>query len=108
MRGEIKISNPLERKGRKAIPGMNPGGREPMRDDNPTAKILIAKNMSIMELSRRVGIDRRVVSDYMRGARPWSRTGLRRIAMELGVPQGLLTGEIPLPGSEEADRADQG
>lgn len=106
MRGEIKISNPLERKGRKAIPGMNPGGREPMRDDNPTAKILIAKGISIMELSRRVEIDRRVVSDYMRGVRPWARTALRKISMELGVPQGMLTGEIPLPGSEEADPPD--
>ena len=93
------------RKGNSRPRHLNPGamsgkGGEPMRDDNPTAKILIAKGMTIMELSRRVNIDRRCVSDYMAGRRPWARTALRKISMELGVPQGMLTGEIPLPGQE--------
>lgn len=86
------------RKGQSRPPHLNPGGREPMRDDNPTAKILIAKGLSIMEFSRRIEIDRRVVSDYMRGKRPWSPAALRKASLVLGVPQGMLTGEIPLPG----------
>lgn len=93
----------LQRKGRRGIPGQNPGGREPMRDDNPTAKILIARGMSIVELSRRVELDRRIVSDYMSGRRPWSQPGLRKVAAELGVPIKMLTGEIPLPGLEDDD-----
>ena len=94
------------RKGNRRPAHLNPGGGESMRDDNPTAKILIAKGMSIAELSRRVGIDRRVVSDYMRGARPFARTALRKIALELGVPQGMLTGEIPLPTTPTNDKDD--
>lgn len=90
----------LQRKGRRAVPGLNPGGREPMRDDNPTAKILIAKGLSIMEFSRRMEMDRRVVSDYMAGRRPWSAPALRKASALLGVPQKVLTGEEPLPGME--------
>lgn len=71
-----------------------------MRSDNPTAKILIAKGMSIMELSRRVGIQRHVVSAYMRGDRPWAGSALRKISAELGVSPKVLTGEVPLPGTE--------
>lgn len=83
---------------------LNPGRGRPMRGDNPTAQVLIARGMSIAELGRRVNISRVKLSEYMRGVLPWPRTALRRIAIELDVPIGVLTGEIALGGEGDAAR----
>ena len=66
--------------------------------DNPTARILIAKNLTIIGFAKQLGIPREKLSAYMNGRLPWPRGTLMRAAMMLGVEPKVLTGEMELGG----------
>ena len=74
---------------------LNPGGGEPMRD-NPTSRILIARNMTIVGFAKELGIPRQKLSAYMNSHTPWPRSTLMRAALKLGVEPKVLTGELEL------------
>lgn len=81
---------------------LNPGGGEPMRD-NPTARILIARGLTIVAFARQLGIPRNKLSAYMNNRLPWPRSTLMRAAMELGVEPKVLTGEMELSADQRVD-----
>ena len=64
--------------------------------DNPTSRILIARNMTIVAFARELGIPRNKLSAYMNGHQPWPRSTLMRAAVALGVEPKVLTGEMEL------------
>lgn len=79
---------------------LNPGGGEPMRD-NPTARILIAKGLTIVKFAQMLGISREKTSAYMNNRLPWPRSTLMRAAMLLGVEPKVLTGEMELTADQD-------
>lgn len=81
---------------------LNPGGREPMRD-SPTARVLIAKGLTIKAFAEMLGISRVKTSAYMRGQIPWPRSTLIRAALLLEVEPKVLTGEMQLGTHDPAD-----
>ncbi len=64
------------------------------------------KGMSRPQLAKQSGITERTIQRLEKEPQPSQKKTLNRLAKALGVEQGVLTGELPLPPSDKASASD--